>query len=665
MSTSSPHQDSSSDPSSESPSGDSSSSSFSSLLGDNPPRNTNQIPVVTIPDSEETESDSDDLSEGGRNVPPPKIYRTFLTETHNHSSEYTSLLAIERFRKSTPVANLTVEPLIILDTCQKDELICLSNPEQGSSVPFTYMYDIVFCKLHLLLPFSNFEKELLRFLNIPPSQLHPNSWAFVRGYQILCHFYSMVLSLDKFFSLFQVKLPTGDEIGWVSFNSIPHKGVLSAYTSSYKKWKQKFFKVRGSGLMSNLLVGGDGNPHFPLFWSLEPRRVPVVKFDQLSFDEKIDVAFLRNQAPIDCGFLLENEDLPARLRQSLEWIQVLPVPRIKLLFLPTKGGKKKLDTPRDNQQQMDIVGDAMETHLDAPPAKMTTSEVLTTDQGIPSSAGKPQGSRPPPHPQTGVNPTSTQNQTSVHTSSGTQGSITSILADKWWCLFNNFKGAEGSDVTSIFDHRFPVEQVVSREFSKKEDIARVNKVGMRNVGKHLMTMGMQTSFFGHCFDSALNSVDKELKDRFLKIQELTTELKTTESATQTIASFEKSLLEVKTKLTATQNEKTAAETRCSELDTKYSDAVAEQIKLKKDFDDVVVEKDKLAQDLSDATEQKKQLAESLDALQKEVAILHTKGFHKAIDQVKLLNPTVNVEGVGVFKKIVDGALVEESEDEEE
>ncbi|KAJ1442209.1 hypothetical protein SESBI_01025 [Sesbania bispinosa] len=278
--------------------------------------------------------------------------------------------------------------------------------------------------------------------------------------------------------------------------------------------------------------------------------------------------------------------------------------------------KQKLDTPRDNQQQMDTVGDAMETHLDAPPAKTITNEGLATEQAIPSSADKPQG-------------------------------------------------AEGSDVTSIFDHRFPIEQVVIREFSKKEDIARVNKVGMRNVGKHLMTMGMQTSFFGHCFDSVLNSVDKELEDRSLKIQELTTKLKGTESATQTIASLEKSLLEVNTKLIASKNEKTAAETRCSELDTKYSDAVAEQVKLKKDFDDVVIEQDKLAQDLSDATEQKKQLAESLDTLQNEVTILHAKGFHKAIDQVKLLNPTINLEGVGVFKKIVDGELVEESEDEEE
>ncbi|KAJ1423159.1 hypothetical protein SESBI_12601 [Sesbania bispinosa] len=472
MSSSSPTQDLSSDPSSES--GNTSSCSFSSLLGDNPLLNTNQVPIVNIPDSEETESDSEDLSDGGRNIPPPKIYKTFLTETYNNNSEYASLSAIERFRKSTPVANLT-----------------------------------------------------------------------------------------------------------------------------------------------------DGNPHFPLFWSLEPRRVPVVKFDQLSFDEKIDVAFLRNQAPIDCGFLLENEDLPARLRQSLDKMppktlvpQVITNEKALRRWLKKVGvdpnapnseiqatapgnerrKKQKLDTSRGNQQQQtETVGDAMGTNLDIPPAKTT----------------------------------------------------------------------EGSDITSIFDYRFPVEQVVGCEFNKKEDIARVNKVGVRNVGKHLMTMGMQTSFFGYCFDSALNSVEKEMKDRALKIQELTVKLQAAESATQTIASLEKSLLEANTKLTTTEAEKTTAKTRCSEFETKYSDVVAEQVKLKKDFDDVVAEKLKLSQDLSDTSEQNKQLTDSLDALQKEVAILHAQGFRKAIDQVKLLNPGVNVEGLGVFKKIVDGKLVEESKDDEE
>ncbi|KAJ1379585.1 hypothetical protein SESBI_46751 [Sesbania bispinosa] len=234
-----------------------------------------------------------------------------------------------------------------------------------------------------------------------------------------------------------------------------------------------------------------------------------------------------------------------------------------------------------------------------------------------------------PDPQSAVNPSFVQKQTGATTQPSTQPSASASLP------------------------LFPVDQIIAREFNKKEDRSRVNKVGMRNVGKQLMSMGMQTAFFGYCFDSGMNSVDKELKDRALKIQELTAKLKATESSTQTIAFLEQSLLDAKTKLTAAKSEKKAAD-------------------LKKDLDDAVAEKKKLGQDLSEAIEQKKQLAEEkakldvdLDALQKEIAIQHARGFHKAIDQVKVLNPTMDVEGVGVFKKIVEGQLVDESEDDEE
>ncbi|KAJ1421452.1 hypothetical protein SESBI_13670 [Sesbania bispinosa] len=351
-----------------------SSSSFSSLLGDNPhpttdqtPVVTAQIPVVNIPDLEETESDSDDLSEGEKGVPLPKIYKTFSTKVYTFNSEYTSLLTIERFRKSTPVAYLKSDPLVILDPCQKEELICLSNPDQGSSIPFTYMYDTVF-----------------------------------------------------------FKLPTGDEIGWVSFNSIPRKGILNAYTSSYKKWKQKFFRVRGSGLMSNLLVGEDGTPYFPLFWSLDPRRVPTVKFDQLSFDEKIDVAFLRNQAPIDCGFLLENEDLPARLdkmppkatvpqvftneKKLKRWLKkagVDPSAPTMQTVIPTneRRKKQKLDASIGNQQ--------MGTAGSATPTKATEDVRSASQQTIPPPSDASAGNRPPPQPQSGGSSSGVANQTSI------------------------------------------------------------------------------------------------------------------------------------------------------------------------------------------------------------------------------------------------------------
>jgi len=52
--------------------------------------------------------------------------------------------------------------------------------------PFCFFYAVVFKKVLLCLPLSVFEKELLTELNVAPAHLHPNSWAFVHAFTILC-----------------------------------------------------------------------------------------------------------------------------------------------------------------------------------------------------------------------------------------------------------------------------------------------------------------------------------------------------------------------------------------------------------------------------------------------------------------------------------------------
>ncbi|KAJ1377004.1 hypothetical protein SESBI_49336 [Sesbania bispinosa] len=289
-------------------------------------------------------------------------------------------------------------------------------------------------------------------------------------------------------------------------------------------------------------------------------------------------------------------------------------------FQPNENQPAVSTTERRKKQKLDTQGDAQ--------SKIKPTEEKQTAVKTISSV---------PNPQSAANPSFVQKQTGATTQTSTQpsasASLPPVLNDKW----------------------FPVDQIIAREFNKKEDRSRVNKVRMRNVGKQLMSMGMQTEFFGYCFDSGMNSVDKELKDRALKIQELTAKLKATDSSTQTIAFLEQSLLDAKTKLTAAENEKKVADVKYAQLEAEHSTATAEHVKLKKDLDDAVAEKKK----------EKANLDVDLDALQKEIAIQHARGFHKAIDQVKVLNPIVDVEGVGVFMKIVEGQLVDESEDDEE
>ncbi|KAJ1420751.1 hypothetical protein SESBI_14160 [Sesbania bispinosa] len=72
--------------------------------------------------------------------------------------------------------------------------------------------------------------------------------------------------------------------------------------------------------------------------------------------------------------------------------------------------------------------------------------------------------------------------------------------------------------------RFPVEQLVDSNSSKKEDMIRVNKVGHRNVGKKLQSVGSQIALFGQCVDHDVGNMEKELRDRGMKNKELSEKL---------------------------------------------------------------------------------------------------------------------------------------------
>lgn len=52
------------------------------------------------------------------------------------------------------------------------------NMSMGSSLgelPFFYIYETLFCKLFIILPFDAFKIEGLSVLNVEPIQFHPNN----------------------------------------------------------------------------------------------------------------------------------------------------------------------------------------------------------------------------------------------------------------------------------------------------------------------------------------------------------------------------------------------------------------------------------------------------------------------------------------------------------
>jgi len=120
--------------------------------------------------------------------------------------------------------------------CVEDEPVCVdSRTNEGE--PFFFFYQIVFKHIRQRLPFSSFERELLTKINVAPAQLHPNSWAFIRAFSILCNHFGHAPSIDVFLHFFEAKKP-GKNL-WVSFSSVVGRVFLTLFQSSYKGFKGK------------------------------------------------------------------------------------------------------------------------------------------------------------------------------------------------------------------------------------------------------------------------------------------------------------------------------------------------------------------------------------------------------------------------------------------
>jgi len=95
---------------------------------------------------------------------------------------------------------------ISVHPCAEGEPVCVDN-RANEGEPFFFFYQTVFKRITQRLPFTSFERELLTEVNVAPAQLHPNSWAFVRAFSILCNHFGHPPTLDIFLHFFDVKSP--------------------------------------------------------------------------------------------------------------------------------------------------------------------------------------------------------------------------------------------------------------------------------------------------------------------------------------------------------------------------------------------------------------------------------------------------------------------------
>jgi len=206
--------------------------------------------------------------------PPPSIdyitlYRWAPNDLLAETTKYTSNQDVITYKEGEADEKCRVfgrehDAYVSVRPCEKGEPVCADDRANPAGGPFFFMYSTIFKRVKFCLPLTGFERVLLTEVNVAPTQLHPNIWAFVRAFIILCNHFGYTPSVDVFLYFFEAKNP-GKRL-WLTFKGVAGKVLLTLFQESYKGFRKKFFKVSCSVYDPTLLDG------FPLYW-VEKRRL--------------------------------------------------------------------------------------------------------------------------------------------------------------------------------------------------------------------------------------------------------------------------------------------------------------------------------------------------------------------------------------------------------
>jgi len=151
------------------------------------------------------------------------------------------------------------------------------------------------------------KKKVLNTMNISPAQLHPNSWAFLRAFHILCDQFGILPNPNMLFFFFEFK--TCKRTSWASLSSVKDRAILTLFQSSYKSFKGKFVKVLQSDQNPSLLE------RVPLYWSSHPHTQTACSPDDLATNELNDCEKLDGLGLVfDTSILLNLKSRPNDLQ---------------------------------------------------------------------------------------------------------------------------------------------------------------------------------------------------------------------------------------------------------------------------------------------------------------------------------------------------------------
>jgi len=160
-----------------------------------------------------------------------------------------------------------MDGILSLRRCREYEIVFLGRGRETKD--FFYFYSCLILDIHV----DNFTMEVLRVLNVTPTQLHLNSCVALQVFRLLCDVLSLKATPRSILHYFGMR--PGDRIIWVSLDGQSKTGLFTPFTTSYKNLKESFFKVIIKEEGRQLFYDGE-TPRFPFYWKKGSNTISYV-----------------------------------------------------------------------------------------------------------------------------------------------------------------------------------------------------------------------------------------------------------------------------------------------------------------------------------------------------------------------------------------------------
>ncbi|MED6160784.1 hypothetical protein PIB30_054573 [Stylosanthes scabra] len=187
--------------------------------------------------------------------------------------------ALSEFRRSYPLMEDSgAEGDYVLEAAGPSDRVPFRADEDGPH--FLWVYQELFTRLRMRLPFSDFQRDVMTRCRVAVSQLHLNGWGFILSFEKVCLHFGFRPTIRLFFCIYDVHFPPGG-YGYVSFRARQGRRLFDSYEESIQEFKWHYFKMLAAPGKRAFWLDHEGKPFSWVYWNLEVKDFAVYNLEPL------------------------------------------------------------------------------------------------------------------------------------------------------------------------------------------------------------------------------------------------------------------------------------------------------------------------------------------------------------------------------------------------